>query len=81
LQVRQISTGILVVDVRSSQGLAADSLQDDGHGSTSLSGSQQVQQTQILTLALPPDQVQDVLHAVATAKKQGGLLWTTLAKP
>ena len=81
LQVRQISAGILVVDVRSSQGLAADSLQDDGHGSTSLSGSQQVQQTQILTLALPPDQVQDVLRAVATAKKQGGLLWTTLAKP
>lgn len=80
LQVKQISAGILVVDVRSSQGLAADSLQDDGQGSTSLSGSQQVQQTQILTLALPTDQVQDVLRAVATAKKQGGLLWTTLAK-
>lgn len=81
LQVRQIASGIMVVDVRSSQGLAADSLQDGQHASTSLSGSQQVQQTQILTLALPPDQVQEVLRAVATAKKQGGLLWTTLAKP
>jgi len=81
LQVKQIAAGILVVDVRSSQGLAADSLQDQGQESASLSGSQQVEQTQILTLALPPDQVQEVLRAVATAKKQGGLLWTTLARP
>lgn len=81
LQVEQIAAGILVVDVRSSQGLAADSLQDQGQESASLSGSQQVEQTQILTLALPPDQVQEVLRAVATAKKQGGLLWTTLARP
>jgi Flp pilus assembly protein CpaB len=81
LQVEQIAASILVVDVRSSQGLAADSLQDQGQESASLSGSQQVEQTQILTLALPPDQVQEVLRAVATAKKQGGLLWTTLARP
>jgi len=81
LQVKQIAAGILIVDVRSSQGLAADSLQDQGQESASLSGSQQVEQTQILTLALPPDQVQEVLRAVATAKKQGGLLWTTLARP
>lgn len=81
LQVKQIAAGILVVDVRSSQGLAADSLHDQEQESASLSGSQQVEQTQILTLALPPDQVQDVLRAVATAKKQGGLLWTTLARP
>lgn len=81
LEVKQIATSILVVDVRSSQGLAADSLQDKKQESKSLSGSQQVEQTQILTLALPPDQVQEVLRAVATAKKQGGLLWTTLAKP
>lgn len=81
LQVNQIAAGILVVDVRSSQGLAADSLQDQDQESASLSGSQQVEQTQILTLALPPDQVQEVLRAVATAKKQGGLLWTTLARP
>ncbi|MEN4012315.1 MAG: RcpC/CpaB family pilus assembly protein [Bellilinea sp.] len=81
LQVKQIAAGILVVDVRSSQGLAADSLQDQEQESASLSGSKQVEQTQILTLALPPDQVQEVLRAVATAKKQGGLLWTTLARP
>ncbi|HML39280.1 MAG TPA: RcpC/CpaB family pilus assembly protein [Bellilinea sp.] len=81
LQVKQIAAGILVVDVRSSQGLAADSLQDQEQESASLSGSQQVEQTQILTLALPPNQVQEVLRAVATAKKQGGLLWTTLARP
>jgi hypothetical protein len=81
LQVKQIAAGILIVDVRSSQGLAADSLQDQEQESASLSGSQQVEQTQILTLALPPDQVQEVLRAVAIAKKQGGLIWTTLARP
>lgn len=81
LLVKQIAASILVVDVRSSQGLAADSLQDQKKESSSMAGGQQVEQTQILTLALPPDQVQDVLRAVAAAKKQGGLLWTTLAKP
>jgi len=43
--------------------------------------SQQVEQVQILTLALEPELVQKVLDAVASAKKQGGLLWTTLATP
>ena len=81
LLVKQIAASILVVDVRSSQGLAADSMQDQKKESSSMAGGQQVEQTQILTLALPPDQVQDVLRAVAAAKKQGGLLWTTLAKP
>jgi Flp pilus assembly protein CpaB len=81
LLVKQIAASILVVDVRSSQGLAADSLQDQKKESSSMAGGQQVEQTQILTLALPPDQVEDVLRAVAAAKKQGGLLWTTLAKP
>ena len=81
LQVEQIAASILVVDVRSSQGLAADSLQDQKEESSSMAGGQQVEQTQILTLALPPEQVQDVLRAVASAKKQGGLLWTTLAQP
>lgn len=81
LLVKQIATSILVVDVRSSQGLAADSMQDQKKESSSMAGGQQVEQTQILTLALPPDQVQDVLRAVAAVKKQGGLLWTTLAKP
>lgn len=81
LLVKQIAASILVVDVRSSQGLAADSLQDQKKESSSMAGGKQVEQTQILTLALPPDQVQDVLRAVAATKKQGGLLWTTLAKP
>jgi Flp pilus assembly protein CpaB len=81
LQVKQIAASILVVDVRSSQGLAADSLQDQKEESSSMAGGKQVEQTQILTLALPPEQVQDVLRAVAAAKKQGGLLWTTLAQP
>lgn len=80
-QVQQIAASILVVDVRSSQGLAADTLQDQKQESASLSGGQQVEQTQILTLALSTDQVQEVLQAVAKVKKQGGLLWTTLAKP
>lgn len=81
LLVKQIAASILVVDVRSSQGLAADSLQDQKEESSSMAGGKQVEQTQILTLALPPEQVQDVLRAVAAAKKQGGLLWTTLAQP
>lgn len=81
LQVKQIAASILVVDVRSSQGLAADSLQDQKEESSSMAGGTQVEQTQILTLALPPEQVQEVLRAVAAGKKQGGLLWTTLALP
>lgn len=80
-QVQQIAASILVVDVRSSQGLAADSLEARQQDGTAMSGAQQVEQTQILTLALPPEQVETILMAVATAKKQGGLLWTTLATP
>ncbi len=80
-QVEQIASSILVVDVRSSQGLQADSLEMQNSESSTFSSSQPVEQTQILTLALPPEQVETVLMAVATAKKQGGLLWTSLAKP
>jgi hypothetical protein len=69
------------VDVRSSQGLAADSMETQKSDSSTFTGSQPVEQTQILTLALPSEQVETVLMAVATAKKQGGLLWTSLAKP
>jgi len=32
-------------------------------------------------LAVKPEAVDDILNAVANAKKQGGLLWTTLATP
>ena len=80
-QVQQIAASILVVDVRSSQGLAADSMEAQEQNNSVPSGNQQVEQTQILTLALPPEQVEAILMAVATAKKQGGLLWTTLATP
>jgi hypothetical protein len=51
-------------------------------GSSGLTGSgQQIEQVQILTLALEPGLVDKVLDAVASTKKQGGLLWTTLAIP
>lgn len=44
-----------------------------------MSGDKQVEQVQILTLALEPNLVGTVLEAVAISEKQGGLLWTTLA--
>jgi hypothetical protein len=82
IQVRQIASQVLVVDVRTSQGVTAGpgSAESKSSGAMS-SGSQAVEQVQILTLALVPDQVQTVLDAVAASKKEGGLLWTTLAVP
>ena len=82
IQVRQIASQVLVVDVRTSQGVTAgpDSAETKNSGAMS-SGSQSVEQVQILTLAVAPDQVQTVLEAVAASKKEGGLLWTTLAVP
>ncbi len=82
IEVKQIASHVLVVDVRTSQGASAgpNNAETKSNGSLS-SGSQQVDQVQILTLALAPDQVQTVLDAVAAAKKEGGLLWTTLAVP
>ncbi len=82
IQVRQIASQVLVVDVRTSQGVTAGpgSTETKSSGAMS-SGSQSVEQVQILTLALAPDQVQTVLDAVAASKKEGGLLWTTLAVP
>ena len=44
-------------------------------------GSPQNEQVQILTLAVKPEVVDLILNAVAVSKKQGGLLWTTLALP
>jgi hypothetical protein len=70
------------VDVRNAQGVTAGPASEEANGSSGLSGSsQQVEQVQILTLALEPKRVEKVLDAVASAKKQGGLLWTTLATP
>lgn len=76
--VEMIAGSILVVDVRNSQGAQA--------GPSNQQTSQTVEdepteQVQILTLALVPETVQSVLDAVAKAEKQGGLLWTTLARP
>ena len=80
--VEQIASQVLVVDVRTSQGIPAGPNNAETKSSGgAMSGSQQVEQVQILTLALQPDQVQKVLEVVGSSKKQGGLLWTTLAIP
>jgi Flp pilus assembly protein CpaB len=80
-QVELVEGRVLVVDVRTSQGAPADPGHMDAKSSGSQTSSQQMEVVQILTLALAPDQVQTVLDAVAATKKQGGLLWTTLAVP
>jgi len=82
IQVEMIAENVLVVDVRSSQGVKAgpDSQETQATGAMG-SNSQQAEQVQILTLALEPETVRKVLDAVASSKKQGGLLWTTLAIP
>lgn len=81
IQVEQIASQVLVVDVRTSQGVSAGPGSAEDESSGGMSGSQAVEQVQILTLALAPDQVQKVLEVVGSSKKQGGLLWTTLAVP
>lgn len=81
IQVEQIASQVLVVDVRTAQGGSAGPGSAENESSGGMSGSQPVEQVQILTLALAPDQVQQVLEVVGSSKKQGGLLWTTLAIP
>jgi Flp pilus assembly protein CpaB len=83
IRVERIAGNVLVVDVRTSQGVKAGPDSGDGQSSNGsmTSGNQQTEQVQILTLALEPEAVSKVLDAVATSKKQGGLLWTTLAVP
>ncbi len=81
-RVELIAASVLVVDVRNSQGVTAGPGSEGSKGGSGLTGSgQQVEQVQILTLALEPGLVNRVLDAVASSKKQGGLLWTTLAIP
>ncbi len=82
IQVETIAANVLVVDVRTSQGVKAgpDTGETQANSGTSAS-NQQTEQVQILTLALEPGSVKQVLDAVATSKKQGGLLWTTMAIP
>ena len=79
-KVELIAGSILVVDVRNAQGVAAESNQKSEDNSA-LGGSPQNEQLQILTLAVKPEAVDVILNAVAVSKKQGGLLWTTLALP
>jgi len=72
--VECIAHSVLVVDVRTAQGGTAGPASEEANGNNGMSGSsQQVEQVQILTLALEPEVVQSVLEAVASAKKQGGL--------
>lgn len=79
-KVDLISGNILVVDVRNAQGVAAEANQKNENNSA-FSSSPQNEQVQILTLAVKPEVVDLILNAVAVSKKQGGLLWTTLALP
>ena len=79
-KVEHIAGSILVVDVRNAQGVAAESNQKSEDNSA-LGGSPQNEQVQILTLAVKPEAVDVILNAVAVSKRQGGLLWTTLALP
>ena len=79
-KVELIAESILVVDVRNAQGVAAESNQKSEDNSA-FGGSPQNEQVQILTLAVKPEVVDVILNAVAVSKKQGGLLWTTLALP
>jgi hypothetical protein len=75
-----IAGNLRVVDVRTSQGVSAD-LGRQGKENSALNSSPQTEQVQILTLAVKPEAVEGILNALATSKKQGGLLWTTLALP
>ena len=79
-KVELIAGSTQVVDVRNAQGVAAESNQKSEDNSA-LGGSPQNEQEQILTLAVKPEAVDLILIAVAVSKKQGGLLWTTLALP
>ena len=79
-KVELIAGSVLVVDVRNAQGVAAESDQKSTDNSAFGSSSQN-EQVQILTLAVKPEAVDVILNAVAASKKQGGLLWTTLALP
>jgi hypothetical protein len=78
--VELIAGSVQVVDVRNAQGVAAESDQIS-EGNSTFNSSPQNEQVQILTLAVKPEAVKTILNAVANAKKQGGLLWTTLAIP
>lgn len=75
-----IAGNVQVVDVRTSQGVSADAGRQ-AKDASALNSSSQTEQVQILTLAVKPEAVTLILNALATSKKQSGLLWTTLALP
>ncbi|MAT45467.1 MAG: hypothetical protein CL609_24325 [Anaerolineaceae bacterium] len=79
-KVELIADKVLVVDVRNAQGVTAESIQNHEDNSV-FGGSPQNEQVQILTLAVKPEDVDLILNAIAASKKQGSLLWTTLAIP
>ena len=79
-EVQEIEADVLVVDIRNDEGLTADS-DSVGKRATALGGIAQNEKLQILTLAVKPGSVPTILIAVASAQKQGGLLWTSLATP
>jgi hypothetical protein len=80
IRILCIAEDVLVVDVRNAQGAAAEAQQSQQDAGVFSSQTQQ-EQVQILTLAVSPGMVGEILDAVAASKKQGELLWTTLAIP
>ncbi|MFH2039172.1 MAG: RcpC/CpaB family pilus assembly protein [Chloroflexota bacterium] len=80
ISVKVIARDVLVVDIRNAQGVAAEATTQN-ESNSSLIGGTQNEQVQILTLAVAPEFVDVILEAVAVSKKQGGLLWTSLALP
>ena len=80
IRILCIAEDVLVVDVRNAQGAAAEAQQSQQDAGVFSSQTQQ-EQVQILSLAVPPGMVGEILDAVAASKKQGELIWTTLAIP
>ena len=80
IRILCIAEDVLVVDVRNAQGASAEAQQSQQDAGVFSSQTQQ-EQVQILTLAVPPGMIGEILDAVAAVKKQGELLWTTLAIP
>ena len=80
-QVTLVAGSVRVVDVRSARGEEAGPAQAKGSGESITNEQKDPEQTQILTLAVPPDLVEAILKAVVEAEDAGGLLWASLALP
>lgn len=79
--IEQIATSTLVVDVRSMAGAPAAARTKDGETGSMSGQNQQSEQTQILTVAVDPSLTVAILDTITSAKKRGGMLWTSLAVP